>query len=61
MCFVEPVTVRKTGFELRILEALNSMANTNDAEATGEENSRVGADDDEETEDVSALNTNREV
>ncbi|KAJ6901316.1 hypothetical protein NC651_019161 [Populus alba x Populus x berolinensis] len=42
-------------------EALNSMANTNDAEATGEENSRVGADDDEETEDVSDLNTNREV
>ncbi|KAL3581787.1 hypothetical protein D5086_016119 [Populus alba] len=40
--------------------ALNSMASTNDAEATGEENSRVGADDDEETEDVSALNTNRE-
>ncbi|KAG6763893.1 hypothetical protein POTOM_031340 [Populus tomentosa] len=59
MCFVEPVTVRKTGFELRFLEALNSMANTNDAEATGEENSRVDADDDEETEDVSALNTNR--
>ncbi|KAG6765568.1 hypothetical protein POTOM_029616 [Populus tomentosa] len=41
--------------------ALNSMASTNDAEATGEENSRVGADDDEETQDVSALNTNREV
>ncbi|KAJ6909981.1 hypothetical protein NC652_020860 [Populus alba x Populus x berolinensis] len=31
------------------------------SEATGEENSRVGADDDEETQDVSALNTNREV
>lgn len=43
------------------MEALNSMANTNDAEATEEENSKVGADDEEETEDVAALNTNREV
>ncbi|KAJ6987503.1 hypothetical protein NC653_020681 [Populus alba x Populus x berolinensis] len=41
-------------------DLLNENVNPGSEEATGEENSRVGADDDEETEDVSALNTNRE-
>ncbi|KAL9402213.1 hypothetical protein Peur_006062 [Populus x canadensis] len=60
-CFLSPTAIGRRRSHVFRCDMLDENVNPGSEEATEEENSKVGADDEEETEDVAALNTNREV